>query len=181
MDTKTALLEAARQSFLERGYAATSLETLAAGLGLTKAAIYHHYASKRALLEALLEESSRAAEQALEGHADMEQALLAFADAYRERLEPLTIVMTALSGRRGGDQEAAGLASRAMQRGMLALNRYFAERGYSKPAELSATLSSIVHGAYMMAKHLPGLELQPLLRRGVSVFVRGLSAEGTPR
>ncbi len=46
-----ALLRVARQTFGERGYAATSLDGLAADARMTKGAVYHHFGSKEALFE----------------------------------------------------------------------------------------------------------------------------------
>jgi AcrR family transcriptional regulator len=51
------VLEISVQAFNEYGYDATSLGTLAARLGLSKSAIYHHFPSKEQLLEAALEEA----------------------------------------------------------------------------------------------------------------------------
>lgn len=45
------LLDAAVAVFNESGYDATSVATLAARLGLSKAALYHHFASKEEILE----------------------------------------------------------------------------------------------------------------------------------
>lgn len=49
------LLGVAASVFLERGYDATSMEDLAARLGVTKSAIYHHVASKTELLRLILD------------------------------------------------------------------------------------------------------------------------------
>ncbi len=46
---------AAEQLFSERGYAATRIEDIVAAAGVTKPVMYRHFASKRALHEALLE------------------------------------------------------------------------------------------------------------------------------
>jgi AcrR family transcriptional regulator len=54
--TRRALLDSARALFLGNGYAATSLDEVAAGARVTKGAVYHHFSSKRALYEALTEE-----------------------------------------------------------------------------------------------------------------------------
>lgn len=51
------LLRRAVEVFNRRGYDATSMGDLAAELGLTKSAIYHHVPSREALLEAALDES----------------------------------------------------------------------------------------------------------------------------
>ncbi|WP_439289827.1 TetR/AcrR family transcriptional regulator [Microbacterium sp. A84] len=51
------VLEIAVQVFIEQGYDATSVASLAGRLGLTKSALYHHFESKEALLEVALEEA----------------------------------------------------------------------------------------------------------------------------
>ncbi|MGO2097628.1 MAG: TetR/AcrR family transcriptional regulator [Candidatus Microbacterium stercoravium] len=51
------ILEIAVQVFIEQGYDATSVSSLAARLGLSKSALYHHFASKEELLEVALDEA----------------------------------------------------------------------------------------------------------------------------
>ncbi|NUR83363.1 MAG: TetR family transcriptional regulator [Nonomuraea sp.] len=53
--TKAALLEEATALFVERGYAKTALEDVAAATQVTRGAVYHHFASKQALFEAVLD------------------------------------------------------------------------------------------------------------------------------
>jgi AcrR family transcriptional regulator len=53
--TYEALLDSAAACFLESGYAATSLDSVAKRARVTKGAIYHHFASKRDLFMAVLE------------------------------------------------------------------------------------------------------------------------------
>ncbi|PZA08750.1 MULTISPECIES: TetR/AcrR family transcriptional regulator [unclassified Meiothermus] len=174
MNTREALLERAKAAFAERGYAATSLEVLARGLGLSKAAVYHHFPSKRALLKALLEEALEETRQALDQPAGLEQRLLGYALAYRGQVEPLTALMTAHSGRRGGDQEAVKISLAAMQQGMDLLAGALEAVVPGRGRVMAAIFSSIVHGAYMIGRHLPGYEVEALLREGVRVFVGGL-------
>ncbi|ADH63289.1 MAG: TetR/AcrR family transcriptional regulator [Deinococcota bacterium] len=174
MNTREALLERAKAAFAERGYAATSLELLARSLGLSKAAVYHYFPSKRALLEALLEEALEETRQALNQPAGLEQRLLGYALAYRGQVEPLTALMTAHSGRRGGDQEAVKVSLVAMQQGMDLLAGVLETVVPGKGRVLAVIFSSIVHGAYMVGRHLPGYEVESLVREGVRVFVRGL-------
>jgi TetR/AcrR family transcriptional repressor of mexJK operon len=50
-----ALLDAARQLFCERGYAAATIDELAARLRWSKHTVYHRYASKLDLLEAVVD------------------------------------------------------------------------------------------------------------------------------
>lgn len=51
--TRRRVLETALELFAERGYAATSIRDLAVHLGITKAALYYHFASKEELLHEL--------------------------------------------------------------------------------------------------------------------------------
>jgi AcrR family transcriptional regulator len=51
-------LDAARQLFGSRGYADTSLDDVARTARVTKGALYHHYAGKQQLFEAVVEELS---------------------------------------------------------------------------------------------------------------------------
>jgi AcrR family transcriptional regulator len=53
--TRAALLDEATTLFAERGYAGTSLEDVASASRVTRGAVYHHFASKRALFEAVLD------------------------------------------------------------------------------------------------------------------------------
>ena len=58
MDTKTRVLDAALASFGGRGYEATSLDAIAATLGITKQSILYHFTSKEQLLEAVIDRSA---------------------------------------------------------------------------------------------------------------------------
>lgn len=53
--TKENILDAALVSFAENGYKGTNLRDLAAGMGLSKSALYRHYESKEAIWNALLD------------------------------------------------------------------------------------------------------------------------------
>ncbi|MFI6326095.1 TetR/AcrR family transcriptional regulator [Nonomuraea sp. NPDC050556] len=53
-DTRSRILEAARELFNERGYAATSLADIAAAVGLTKTAVAYHFHPKDRLAAELI-------------------------------------------------------------------------------------------------------------------------------
>lgn len=52
--TREKIIEVASQLFLRKGYFGTSIADLAKGVHLTKGALYHHFASKEAILSAVL-------------------------------------------------------------------------------------------------------------------------------
>ena len=54
--TRRALLAAARQLFTELGYQATGIEAVAQATRVTRGALYHHFADKRALFDAVVME-----------------------------------------------------------------------------------------------------------------------------
>lgn len=58
--TRAALLTAARSIFVERSYADTGTPELVAAAGLTRGALYHHYADKKALFRAVVEAEAAA-------------------------------------------------------------------------------------------------------------------------
>ena len=91
--TKDRILDAALASFGSRGYEATSLDWLAAGLGVSKQTILYHFVSKEALLDAVIERSG--AELA----AAFEQALVR-AGPGLERVEAVVRSVFRLAGRR---------------------------------------------------------------------------------
>jgi TetR/AcrR family transcriptional regulator len=51
--TRGAILKAAEELFVEQGFAATSMATLAKRAGVTKSLIHHHFGSKRELWDAV--------------------------------------------------------------------------------------------------------------------------------
>lgn len=53
-DTRSEILRQAALLFSEKGYSGTSMADLAAGLNLSKAAIYHHFTNKESILQELL-------------------------------------------------------------------------------------------------------------------------------
>ncbi|HEV2782210.1 MAG TPA: TetR family transcriptional regulator [Actinophytocola sp.] len=54
--TRAALLDAAARRFAEHGFAGTALEDVAADINATRGAVYHHFANKTALFEAVFDQ-----------------------------------------------------------------------------------------------------------------------------
>jgi TetR/AcrR family transcriptional regulator len=57
--TRQRVIDAAMRAFADRGYEATSLDSLAAELGVRKQTILYHFSSKEALLDAVIDEAGR--------------------------------------------------------------------------------------------------------------------------
>jgi TetR/AcrR family transcriptional regulator len=66
VSTRDRVLDAALASFSTRGYEATSLDALAAGLGVRKQTILYYFTSKEALLDAVIERGAAELSDALE-------------------------------------------------------------------------------------------------------------------
>jgi AcrR family transcriptional regulator len=71
--TKRALVDVAQDLFTEHGYAGTSLDAIVAGARVTKGALYHHFAGKQALFEAVFERVEREASKAIHDEIKGEQ------------------------------------------------------------------------------------------------------------
>ncbi|MDP4504633.1 TetR/AcrR family transcriptional regulator [Nonomuraea turcica] len=79
--TRDKVLAIATRLFAERGYDDTSIETVLQETGLSRGALYHHYAGKDALFEAVLEATESAVQvkiiEAVNGITDPAAALRA--------------------------------------------------------------------------------------------------------
>nr|MDT0665186.1 TetR/AcrR family transcriptional regulator [Micromonospora sp. DSM 115978] len=68
VDTRAALLAAARKRFAEQGYAATGTEEIVADAQVTRGALYHHFKDKAELFRTVMEQVARdVAEQLVAG------------------------------------------------------------------------------------------------------------------
>ena len=63
------LLAAARSLFVERGYADTGTPEIVSAAGVTRGALYHHFADKQALFRALVEDEAAAVAAEIEAAA----------------------------------------------------------------------------------------------------------------
>ena len=58
-NTKERILEEALKLFAQSGYMGTSMNDIAASLGVTKAALYKHYTSKQEILDSIVEKMNQ--------------------------------------------------------------------------------------------------------------------------
>jgi AcrR family transcriptional regulator len=88
--TRAALVSAARALFVGKGYAGTSTPEIVAAAGVTRGALYHHFADKRDLFRAVLEREARAVAGEIEASAPPDlparKALLAGSAAYLDAM-----------------------------------------------------------------------------------------------
>ena len=99
--TRQALIEAARELFARRGYAAVATEEIVQAAGVTRGALYHHFAGKLELFEATYEEVERQlveriAASAMSAASDPLAALRAGAQAFLDACEDPAVQRIAL-------------------------------------------------------------------------------------
>jgi AcrR family transcriptional regulator len=83
--TRSALIAAARQAFITHGYAGTSTPDLVEAAGVTRGALYHHFADKEALFRAVVEAESAAVAAEIEAAsagASLVESLIQGGEAY---------------------------------------------------------------------------------------------------
>ncbi|MCH8994088.1 MAG: TetR/AcrR family transcriptional regulator [Chloroflexi bacterium] len=196
--TRKQILDAALRLFSEKGFARTSVRDIARGAGITDAAIYYHFASKRDLFEALFEE--RGITPAL---SQLEQATIS-----QPLLETLTaIALAALGIMQRNKDFMKVLLSEAMSEDPIAMDEYrivterwrnaearilreFVGRGDLPAINVETTARQLVIlsvGPYMDELMVgqdqdgdePSPELAQRVRSAVQHFVEGLQT--TPR
>ncbi|UCI09468.1 TetR/AcrR family transcriptional regulator [Mesorhizobium sp. B1-1-8] len=131
--TRADLIRAARKLFTEKTYAETGTPEIAVAAGVTRGALYHHFADKRALFAAVVEQeaASVAAEvdRASPPSLSARDALVAGSDAYLSamrvpgRTRLLLIDGPAVLGRAGMDEIDSRHANRSLREGLVAAMR----------------------------------------------------------
>ena len=86
---KEEILDVATRLFAERGYEGTSINDVAARVGMRKASLFYHFATKDALYEAALERLVARVQLALE-------AIYASSGTYPDRLDAVTDTMVSV-------------------------------------------------------------------------------------
>lgn len=118
--TRLAVLQAARRLFLDPGYAATSLTTVAETAGVSVPTIYAVFGSKRQLLSELVDVTvagddepvplaQRAFVDRIRSAPDLRQKLLAYADHLVDTHRRVVDVLLALAGAATADADAAAI------------------------------------------------------------------------
>jgi len=149
--TRADLIAAARKLFTEKSYAETGTPEIVAAAGVTRGALYHHFADKQALFAAVVEQEAAAVAQEIERASPPSlfprDALIAGSDAYlaamrtpgRTRL--LLLDGPAVLGRAAMDAIDNRHGSRSLREGLVAAMR--AQAMTRLPAEaLTALLAA---------------------------------------
>jgi AcrR family transcriptional regulator len=159
--TRTQLLEVATELFAERGFENTPVELVLERAGVSKGSLYHHFASKEALFEAVLDAvEARVARATLEASAGTEDPIEGLRAACRAWLalasDPVVRQIVLLDApavldwrkwREIDERHAFGLLKRAVEATP-------AGKGDRVPAEVLAhvLLASIIEIAMLIAR-----------------------------
>lgn len=81
-ETKERILEAALELFAQSGYLGTSMSDIAKQLGITKAALYKHYAGKQEILDSIVQRMNTMDYERAEAYEMPETEPDGFAEAY---------------------------------------------------------------------------------------------------
>jgi AcrR family transcriptional regulator len=159
-DTRHQILDASLSLFSERGFARTTVRDIARAAGITDAAIYYHFASKRELLEALFEERGiLPAIQELEQistELPLRDTLLVIAQramlVMQQNREFLRLVFMESLGSEPGAMEEARSVIERWEQGVARLLGAYMERGQVRrlDANMAARqLVTLARGAFM--------------------------------
>jgi AcrR family transcriptional regulator len=189
--TRKQILDASLKLFSEKGFARTSVRDIAQAAGITDAAIYYHFDSKRDLFDALIEE--RGFTQALESleRADVErvgfgprEAVVGLATGALEFIYQNKDVMKVLMLEAMAEDEVAAEEYRTLrnrwERALARILRHYAGQGVLRTEavdELATQIVVTVIGAfadYMMTPqvHRPATEVPPELMCHVEVAMQ---------
>ncbi|MEY9872685.1 AcrR family transcriptional regulator [Streptacidiphilus sp. MAP12-33] len=188
--TRERVLDAAAEAFATRGFAQTTLETVVAGTGVSKGALYGHFRSKEELARALVAHAGNAWGMLLAqaGH------------GARDPLEALRVLTIGLAARLGADMRlraAVRLASElppdqhdlgdplgplpARMAELAALAQ--ADRTVS-PGHTPAAVATLLLATVVGAQALPGLRIDQELPVGIEdlwpLLEAGLRAQPAP-
>ena len=157
--TQTAVVEAAQSLFVERGYAATTIEAISDRSDTPQATVYRLFSSKLGILKALLDVSiggddrampmaDRAQVRALLSDADPANQLTGFAALLREIMARVGPVHRVLADAARSDQDAAALLgeiARQRHEGQQGIARSLARSGALRPGLSERDAADVIH------------------------------------
>ncbi len=156
---RAAVIEAARSLFLERGYAATTIEAISDASDVPAATVYRLFSSKPGILKALLDVSvagddqaialaDRPGVRALLADPDPRKQLSGFAGITRgimTRTEPLHRILVSAAGSDPAAAELLAEQTRHRQRGQAQIAQALAGAGALRPGLRQRDAADIIH------------------------------------
>ena len=173
---KQKLLDAALALIRAKGYSATSVDELCAKAGVTKGALFHHFASKDALAVAAADYWSETtsqlfAEAPYHKHKDPLERVLAYLDFRKELLKGAVPEFTCLVGtmvqevydtnpdiRRACDASISGHAA-TLEADIAEAKKKYGIKAAWTPASLALHTQAVIQGAFILAKAKGGAEI----------------------
>lgn len=157
--TRAAVVEAARELFVERGYSATTIEAISERADTPQATVYRLFSSKLGILKWLLDVSiggddaavamlDRPEVQSLLADADPVNQLAGFAALVRSVLERAALLHRVLGEAARSDGDAAALfaeVARQRQQGQSRIARTLARSGALRPGLRERDASDVIH------------------------------------
>ena len=184
--SRSGILDAALACFTERGYHATSIDAIAERAGLSKGAIYWHFAGKRELFLALVDRAQQAAEplaQAVADAPDWRAALAVVFSRLPERIEhelPLVRVSLEFISHGASDAGIRERAERKVERWTQVFGEQL-ERGVAAgelhpiaARELLMVIGCAISGIMLAQISQPDVDLAPVWRAAEEIFARGM-------
>jgi AcrR family transcriptional regulator len=156
---RIAVLDAARELFLARGYAATTMDAVSELSGVPPATVYRLFSAKLGLLKSLLDRALFGDDDpaqmtglphapALLADPDPRRQLTAFAGIARAMISQASSIYQILVGAATSDPQAAGLLAdytRTREQGQGRLPQALAASGALRPGLLERDAADIVH------------------------------------
>jgi len=157
--TRAAVVEAARTLFLERGYAATTIESISDRSDTPQATVYRLFSSKLGILKAVLDVAivgddqsapmaDRPQVRSLLGDPDPVQQVTGFAALLRDLMARTAPVHRLLADAARSDADAASLLAeiaRQRQEGQRRIARSLARSGALKPGLRERDAADVIH------------------------------------
>ncbi len=182
--TQAALTAAARRLFLDKPYAAVSTPEVVEAAGVTRGALYHHFADKEALFRAVIEAESAAVAAEIERAAPSQRSPLralvkggeAYLAAMREsgRVRLLLLDGPAVLGRAAMDEIDMRHGGRTLREGLAEAIEAGALR--KLPVDAAAALLSAAYDRAALAIDA-GAEPHDY-RRALALLIEGLAKVG---
>ena len=186
-DTRQRIVEAARELFWEKGYAATGLAELLERAGANSGSFYHFFESKDAVLRTVLESYEELLDPhivrpAFGRHKAPVERIFALLDSYRERLISTNCQYGCPIGRLALELDpenapAHERIARNFTAWRAAVETSVREAGIAKPEDVAAFVLTVMEGAVMQSRAYGSIEPFDACIRQLRVHFEALMPE----